>query len=254
MELERTPFKKQLMALRQQQGFKPFDKTHPLAQAIMKGWKLHSPADSLVLSTDLELMGRLPVNERSSPYNGAKGYLLFLQESLQEKRPGLPEDARNPPSTDWHTFLETAVESGAIADEDLSVVLTDAHPKKEVLSIFRVPERGFQDYTVVEIDTTAFKAGGVLTIDLSVGDADADGSFDLYEGDSELPTEGVPDGALTSAWDVPAGTKGKIAYPFVQGKVFKLGATGSWFSEKGKINGFLAEFSVKPTPEKRDGK
>ena len=114
VELERTLGKKELMVLRQQQGFKPFDKTHPLAQAIMKGWKLRSPADSLVLSTELELMGRLPVNERASPYNGAKGYLLFLQESLDGKLPGLREESSEPQPKDWDSVLETAVESGVI--------------------------------------------------------------------------------------------------------------------------------------------
>ena len=197
-------------------------------------------------------MGRLPVNERASPYNGAKGYLLFLQESVDEKRPGLPEPAREPPSSDWNTFLETAVESEAIANDGLSVVLTREHPKQEVLSIFRAAGQGYQDYTVVEIDTTVFKDGGVLTITISVGDAESPGSFDLYDGDTELPTVGPPDDALTSAWDVPPGTKGTIEYPFQQGKVFRLGATGSWLSEKGKINGFLAEFAVEPTPEKND--
>jgi hypothetical protein len=252
VELGRTRNKRAFIAARIQQGFKPFDKTHPLAQAIMKGWKLRSPADSLVISTDLDVLGRLPVNERISPYNGAKGYLLFLQESLDEKRPGLPEPARNPPSTDWHTFLETAGESDAIANDSLSVVLTREHPEQEVLSIFRAPGQGYQDYTVVEIDTTAFKDGGVLTITISVGDAESPGSFDLYDGNTELPTEGPPDSALTSAWDVPPGTKGTIEYPFQQGNVFRLGATGSWLSEKGKINGFLAEFSVEPTSAKND--
>jgi len=252
VELGRTRNKRAFIAARIQQGFKPFDKTRPLAQAIMKGWKLRSPADSLVISTDREVMGRLPVNERISPYNGPKGYLLFLQESLDEKRPGLPEPARNPPSTDWNTFLETAVESDTIANDGLSVVLTREHPEQEVLSIFRAPGPGYQDYTVVEIDATAFKDGGMLTITISVGDAESPGSFDLYDGNAQLPTEGPPDSALTSAWDVPPGTKGTIEYLFQQGNVFRLGATGSWLSEKGKINGFLAEFSVKPTPEKNN--
>ena len=252
MELGRTRNKRAFIAARIQQGFKPFDKTHPLAAAIITGWKPRSPADSLVISTGLDVMGRLPVNERISPYNGAKGYLLFLQESLDAKRPGLPAVARQPPSTDWNTFLETAVEADAIANDGLSVVLTREHPAQEVLSIFRAPGQGFQDYTVVEIDTTAFKDGGMLTITISVGDAESAGSFDLYDGETELPTEGSPRDALTSAWDVPANTQGKIEYPFERGKVFKLGATGSWLSEKGKVNGFLAEFSVEPTPETSD--
>ena len=203
MELGRTANKRAFIAKRIEQGFTPFDKTHPLAEAIITGWKAGSPADSLVISTDLDVMGRLPVNERTSPYNGPKGYLLFLRESLDEKRPGLPEPARNPPSMDWDTFLETAVESGDIANDDLSVVLTRAHPKKEVLSIFRAPGHGLQDYTVVEIDTTAFKEGGLLVIEVSVGGAEPKGAFDLYDGDTELPTEGIPHDALTSAWEVP---------------------------------------------------
>ena len=223
-----------------------------MAEAIITGWKLGSPADSLVISTDLDVLGRLPVNERTSPYNGSKGYLLFLQESLDEKRPGLPEPARNPPSMDWNTFLETAVESGDIANEDLSVVLTREHPKKEVLSIFRAPGHGLQDYTVVEIDTTAFKDGGMLVIEISVGSAEPKGAFDLYDGDIELPTEGIPHEALTSAWEAPPGEKQTIKYPFARGKVFKLGATGSWFHKKGEINGFLAEIFVEPTPETSD--
>ena len=59
VELERTPNKKQLITLRRQQGFKPFDKTHPLAQAIMKGWKKHSPADTLVLSPGTRTFGKI---------------------------------------------------------------------------------------------------------------------------------------------------------------------------------------------------
>ena len=51
-ELGRTRNKRgAFIAARIQQGFKPFDKTHPLAEAIITGWKPRSPADSLVIST-----------------------------------------------------------------------------------------------------------------------------------------------------------------------------------------------------------
>ena len=49
------------------------------------------------------------------------------------------------------------------------------------------------------------------------------GSFDLYDGDVELPTEGMPHGALASAWDVPPSKSRTIKYRFDRGKVFKLG-------------------------------
>ena len=246
VELERTPSKQKFMVLRRQQGFKPVDKTRPLAQAIMKGWKKFSPADSLVISPELELMGRLPVNERASPYNGAKGYLLFLQESLDGKLPGLREESSEPQPKDWDTVLETAVESGVIKDNSLSVVLTREHSKKEILSVFRTSETDSENYTVIEIDATAFKDGGVLTLDVWVGESEVSGSFDLFTGDT---TEFVPDNAIASAKDIPTNQREVVEYPFEEGQIFKLGAIGNT-SEKGKINGFLAKISVVLASEK----
>ena len=243
MELGRTDNKRAFIETRIEQGFKPFDKTRPLAQAIMKGWKLHSPADSLVLSTDRELMGRLPVNERTSPYNGAKGYLLFLQESLDGKLPGLREDT----SIHWDTLFETVVESGAIADDGLRIELTGEHSEQEVLSVLRTPETDAHNYTVVEIDATAFTDGGVLVIDAWVGEAEVSGSFDLFAGDT---AELVPDNALASVKEIPTNQREVIKYSFDQGQVFKLGAIGS-LSEEGKINGFLAKISVEPVSGKK---
>ena len=242
VELERTPFKKEFMALRRQQGFKPFDKMHPLAQAIMKGWKKRSPSDSLILSPDLELMGRQPVNEISGDW--AEGYLTFLKESLAGKLPGFAKETSEPQSTGGgsHNSVATPI-SG------LNVVLTPQKLEQESLSVFRTPKRGHQNYTVIEIDTTAFKDGGVLTIDISIGSAESMGSFDLYDGDVELPTEGMPHGALASAWDVPPSKSRTIKYRFDRGKVFKLGGTGNWSSEEGSINAFLAKISVEPNQE-----
>ena len=92
VELERTPNQQVFMALRRQQGFKPFDKRHPFAQAIMKGWKKRSPVDALVISPELELMGRQPVNELFSSGDIFQNYLAFLQDSLAGKRPGFGEN------------------------------------------------------------------------------------------------------------------------------------------------------------------
>ena len=116
----------------------------------------------------------------------------------------------------------------------------------EVLNVFRGPGDGYQDYTTVEIDTTPFEQGGVLIIDIQVGEGEATGSFDLFAGDAELPTEGIPYEALASAWDIPSSDTGEIRHPFTDGQKFKLGATGSWLSEKGSINAFLMRVSVVP--------
>ena len=188
-------------------------------------------------------MGRLPVNERgAAPYNGAKGYLVFLKDALDRKMPGLNEDILKPTKTDWGTLLE----SGAVVDDGLKVVLTSERPEQEVLSVFRAP-----DYTIVEIDVTAYKNGGMLTIDVWVGDAEIAGSFDLFAGDTQPAVELVPDNALASARDILPDERKTINYRFNKGRVFKLGAIGN-SSEKAKINGFLANISVKPTPEEKD--
>ena len=245
-ELGRVPSLQDPIAKRRERESKTFDTTHALAQAIMKGWKKQSPADSLVISPEFELMGRLPVNERFSPYNGAEGYALFLQETLDKKLPGLGEEFSEPKPTDWDTLFETAVESGVIKDNSLSTVLTREHSEKEILSVFRTSEVESQGYTLIEIDATVFKEGGVLTIDVWVGESEVSGSFDLFAADT---TELVPDNALAAVRDIPTNQREVVEYPFDRGQVFKLGAIGN-ASEKGKINGFLAKISVEPTADK----
>lgn len=200
----------------------------------MEGWKKHSPSDSLILSPDRELMGRQPVNDLLGTNMGQR-YLTFLKEALDGKLPGFGEDTSEPESLNSDTALSR-----------LNVVLNDVRTSQEVLNIFRTPEPGYQDYTVIEIDTTTFENGGMLTIDISVGHAKASGSFDLFDGESELPTEGAPRNAITSAWGVSPGKSKRITHLFDRGQHFKLGATGDWYSEKGQVNAFVAKISVEP--------
>ena len=69
---------------------KGIDGMQPLARTIISGWKRHSPVDCLVISPDLELMGRQPVNELFNAINNMEeAYRRFLVESLEGKRPGL---------------------------------------------------------------------------------------------------------------------------------------------------------------------
>ena len=147
-------------------------------------------------------------------------------ESSEGERPGLDEDIPDAPLS------------------ELSLVLDRAQPSQEILDAFRAPGDGYQDYTVVSIDTTAFEDGGTLIIDAQIGSAETAGSFDLFDGDAELPTEGYPTDALTSAWGIRPGEAGKIIHRFARGKVFKFGATGDWDGEKGHINAFQARISI----------
>ena len=163
---------------------KGIDEMPSLLQTIVRAWKRHSPTDCLIISSELELMGRQAVNELS-PYKWhkkAEHYQLFLVEALAGKRPGLGQKAPTPLSS------------------NLNVILNPAHPSIEVLDTFRTLAAGSQDYTVVKIDATAFENGGTLTIDIQVGRAAPVGSFDLFDDNSETSTEGISKGALAHAW------------------------------------------------------
>lgn len=125
-----------------------------------------------------------------------------------------------------------------------NVVLNAEAPSQDVLSILRTPTAGYQDYTVVEIDTTVLKDGGLLTIDLWIGSAEAAGAFILFASDSERSTYGMPKAVLASTSGISPGKSGRITHRFDRGTVFKLGATGNSFSGKGKVNSFFAKISI----------
>lgn len=223
-DLGHRPSLRDPIAKKRERESKTFDTTHPLAQAIVKGWKVglqkSSPVDCFILSPELELMGKqlvndLDTNSESRGLQYHETYLMFLKESLEDKFPGLG-----------------------------NVVLSSKQPFQEILDIFRIPTVGYQNYTVVVIDTRAFEDSGTLTIDIEVGRGDAVGFFYLFDGDSELPTEKkVPKSKLASTWISPGDTR-QIMHRFERGQFFKLGATGSWRKEKGTINAFHAKISV----------
>ena len=388
VELERTPNKQAFMAKRCKNKSKTFNRTHALAQVIMKGWKKGSPVDCFVISHEFEPMGSVDYNE--FPENlgefddDTEAYLFFLKASMEGKRPGLgdliltreqpsqevvdtfrtpivahqdytvvfinttafedggtltidikvgrdngigifhlldgdkklptekvpegidPEKWNSQESDEYEKALDALTkirgifpgEVGRITYQfnqgqrfklcatgdqwneigdinafhakiqvesledrptglskdtsqaplsEVSVALNDEKCEQEVMLNFRAPGKGYQDYTIVNIDTTAYEDGGTLNIKLQVGNADASGSFDLFDSDTELPTEGIPEEALVSAWVIKPGKSGKMSYRFEQGTVFKLGATGDWSSKKGNINAFSAKISVEAT-------
>ena len=234
----RTPKKRAYLAKRIQHGFKGVDTTHPLAQAIISGWQLHLPVDSLVISPELEVMGRQDANQlhgdsRDRGLSEEEGYHLFLSKALEGKRPGLGR-----------------------------IVLTPVCPSVEIMDTFQMPMVPHQDYTVVEIDTTPFEDGGTLTLDIGVGRGKAEGIFYLFDDDKDLPTEKAPEGVPTSVWESQEGEvylesldalateavypekTERITYPFNQGKLFLLCVTGSPYSAKGSRNAFSVKISV----------
>ena len=176
---------------------------------------------------------RLHGDSRDRGISETEGYRLFLSEALAGNRPGLDR-----------------------------IVLTPACPSVEIMDTFQTPMIPHQDYTVVEIDTTAFEHGGTLTLDIGIGRGKAEGLFCLFDSNTDVPTEKAPEGVLTSVWEsqqgeaylealgaltiewfYPTETR-KITYPFDQGKLFRLCVTGSSYSVKGSCNAFSLKVSA----------
>ena len=244
LELKRTDVNKKYMPKRYPDDSKGYDTTHPLTQAIMKGWHQHSPVDCMVISPDFEVLGSISINNfvnvQFRNFGHDKAYRIFIKGALSGKQPGLDNNGRACSTTDWNAFFNSGIKVNA-----LSVGLNSDNLSHHVLNIFRTPERGYQDFTIVEIDTSAFEDGGMLCIDIQVGSAEPAGSFYLFDADADIPTDGVPHNVLESIQDVPSRKMGIIRYRFDNGQQFKLGATGNGFSEKGSINAFQAKISVK---------
>lgn len=177
---------------------------------------------------------RLRGDSRDRGLSEMEGYRLFLSEALEGKRPGLDR-----------------------------IALTPVCPSAEIMDTFQTPMIPHQNYTVVEIDATAFE-GGTLTLDIGVGRGKAAGIFYLFDGDQNLPTEKAPEGISTSVWERQQGDAyvaaldalaiewyigpektEKITYPFDQGKLFRLCVTGSVYGVRGSLNAFSLKISVK---------
>ena len=114
---------------------------------------------------------------------------------------------------------------------------------KEVSNTLRASGTDTPDYTLVEIDTTPFGNDGILHVKIRVGTGEAAGTFELFDGDTDLTTDRSPDEALTGAWDVPPGGIGHIIHGFQRGDCFLLRVT-SLDSKAGSTNSFLADIYV----------
>ena len=127
----------------------------------------------------------------------------------------------------------------------------DAHPislgKKlnEVLHVIRASGTDTPIFTFVEIDTTMYENGGTLHIEIQLGGGEATGTFELFDADVTLPTEGVPDDdvVLVGSGEVQPRGKAHLFHRFYQGIFFKLGAT-SLDNESGSTNAFIARVFV----------
>ena len=72
--------------LKRQRDAKGLDGVSPLERAIVGGWNKDSPVDCQVISSDLELLGSLPLNDFINVHSHTKAqdYRDYLSRSLAE--------------------------------------------------------------------------------------------------------------------------------------------------------------------------
>ncbi len=120
------------------------------------------------------------------------------------------------------------------------------------------PGRGKQAYNKYPLDLSAFyPAGGVLTIEASLGRGPSAASFDLFPNEASVPTSGTPDKALRiqaqpRQYDVAPGTCVTLTYPFAQLYHVVFAATGNWESPFGSTNTLqFSAFVTRPAPPEK---
>lgn len=126
------------------------------------------------------------------------------------------------------------------------LILTRAQPSAAADGELTAPGYGKQQHQIIAIDVTDFSSGGTLVIDISLGDGESDGSFDLFPENAVLPTEGRVKNSVAALYDLKHGESGTLTYHFNAGQVFQFGATGTWFSREGATNIFTITATVKP--------
>lgn len=197
---------------------------------VAKEMKRHytDSVDILALTPDAEVIMHQP--EMALPYkNQAQAYLSVLQHTV-----------------DAFEGKRTRVGKRSKLDGNPISLGTEL---MEVLQVFRASGTDTPNYTVVEIDTTSFERGGILHIEIQVGAGETVGKFELFDADTEIPTEDDADEALEGAWDVLPGGIGHIFHDFSRSRRFKLVATGS-DNQTNCTNAFLARVSIVPPFEK----
>ena len=125
------------------------------------------------------------------------------------------------------------------------IKLRDVSSQGSGNGVLVAPGSGKQMYNVHEIDVTSFPSGGILLVDITMGDGESAGSFDLFPEGVALPS-GSPEGSVARNYDMPPGATRTMVYQFAKGQVFRFGASGNWFSEKGTTNDFQFEARAVP--------
>ena len=135
-----------------------------------------------------------------------------------------------------------------LTDDDVAAPTVTIHLASGVTStgdgMLVAPGRWKHGYTTTYLDATRFPDGGVLRIEITLGNGPAEASFDVYSQGARLPSDGFPN-SLAGAHDVKSGSTAKIDYRFDHGTTFRFGAEGSWNAKAGDTNTYSIAVSVR---------
>lgn len=189
------------------------------------------PVDSVLIAPDLRVLGHINVNE----VYGASPYVQFLQRGLAAaKRPAIPlpaqarSDDNKPPRV---------------------LKLTPERPSTELLEVLTVHGFGKSSFRYQPIDASAFPNGGVLEIEVRLGDAPLGAKFELCAPIETAPT-GDDTGMLQSTGPVQqqalaSGGRGTLTHTFRSGAHLAL-AVRPVLGNAGDTNAWFATIRVRP--------
>lgn len=126
-----------------------------------------------------------------------------------------------------------------------NIKLTPTSPTATTTLSMIAPGDGKHVWTTkVDLDVSAFLAGGTLEITGQLSSGGCDSSFDLFPACATLPLSGPNDAAIGSADNVKAGTAWSITNTFQRTPLFHFGAEGNWIAAAGSTNTSTVTFKI----------
>ena len=197
------------------------------------------PVDSVLLSSDLHVLGHVNVHEPGA--RSAAGYLGFLRKGLAAARGEVAPHAEPADGPAAKPEAKPSGNHGAAAQraprEPLR--LEPAAPTGSLLEVITKRPFGESSFAFFPIDATAFAAGGTIEIAVRMGGDAASGTFELCvaAGKGMRPERTLPKVA-------PNGT-GELSLEFGKGARFGLAVKPGPGTAVGECNAFLATVTVR---------
>jgi len=113
--------------------------------------------------------------------------------------------------------------------------------------IFLAPGAGKQNFSQYPLNLANYSSGGLLTIQIALGNGASAASFDLFAGNAVISAGSTTAQPLASQTNVAPGACTTLTYKFPQAGSYILGVTGAPNSPANSLNTFQYTAYVQPT-------